>query len=156
MDIRNLSKIKHIYRVSVDKNFDVHIVKFPVVYINKNWLYYKTERSGELSQIRTGYVRWASEFIEKGLVLSDGSTVVFFDVPDELISYIKSKAQEESRKWSERMPYLDLNFAHTYLRQYRSKMVEVFGDKANARMKEDMERLLCELNLKSVLNNNTN
>lgn len=70
MDIRNLSKIKHIYRVSVDKNFDVHIVKFPVVYINKNWLYYKTERSGELSQTRTKYVRWASEFIEKGRALS--------------------------------------------------------------------------------------
>lgn len=50
IDIKNLSKIKYIYRVyKADNKF--HCEKYPVIYMNKTEIYFKTGRKSDLSII---------------------------------------------------------------------------------------------------------
>lgn len=54
MDKQNLSKIKYIYRIykSAEDN-QVHIEKYPVVYVNSNYTYYKVANKQELQWVGT-------------------------------------------------------------------------------------------------------
>ena len=44
MDLQNLSKIKHIYRIYESWNGVLHCEKFPVVYLNSKVVYFKDGR----------------------------------------------------------------------------------------------------------------
>lgn len=47
MDLQNLSKIKHIYRIYESEDKVLHCEKFPVVYINSKVVYFKDARKKE-------------------------------------------------------------------------------------------------------------
>lgn len=47
MDLQNLSKIKHIYRIYESEDEVLHCEKFPVVYINSKVVYFKDARKKE-------------------------------------------------------------------------------------------------------------
>ena len=47
MDLQNLSKIKHIYRIYESEDEILHCEKFPVVYINSKVVYFKDARKKE-------------------------------------------------------------------------------------------------------------
>lgn len=47
MDLQNLSKIKHIYRIYESEDEVLHCEKFPVVYINSKVVYFKDGRKKE-------------------------------------------------------------------------------------------------------------
>ena len=48
MDLQNLSKIKHIYRVYESEDEVLHCEKFPVIYINSEVVYFKDGRKKEM------------------------------------------------------------------------------------------------------------
>lgn len=47
MDLQNLSKIKHIYRIYESEDEVLHCEKFPVIYINSKVVYFKDGRKQE-------------------------------------------------------------------------------------------------------------
>ena len=57
MDKENLCKQKHIYYVHTDSNWDNHIEKYPVVYINSEYVYFKKARKNELCKTYTSWVK---------------------------------------------------------------------------------------------------
>lgn len=56
MDKENLCKHKWIYYVYTDSKGDNHIEKYPVVYINSKYVYFKHSRKDELSKTYTSFV----------------------------------------------------------------------------------------------------
>lgn len=48
---KELCKMKHIYHIYMSKDDSIHIEKFPIVYINKNYVYFKGASDIELSKI---------------------------------------------------------------------------------------------------------
>lgn len=60
---KNLSKIKHIYRIYEDLDGVLHCVKLPVIYINSETVYFKVGRKQEiLNCSRLEYVH--DDFVE--------------------------------------------------------------------------------------------
>lgn len=57
MDKKNLCKHKHIYYVHTDSNGNNHIEKYPVIYINSEYVYFKRARKNELGHIYTSFVK---------------------------------------------------------------------------------------------------
>ena len=57
MNRENLCKHKWIYYVHTDSNGDNHIEKYPVVYINSEYVYFKRSRKNELGHTFTNFVK---------------------------------------------------------------------------------------------------
>ena len=57
MDYKNLSKIKHIYKIYRSPNNYWHCEKYPVIYVNKKYLYYKIGADEELVSKRIDYIQ---------------------------------------------------------------------------------------------------
>lgn len=57
MDKENLCKRKHIYYVHTDSNGNNHIEKYPVIYINSEYVYFKKARKNELGRTYTSWVK---------------------------------------------------------------------------------------------------
>lgn len=53
MDVKDLSKCKYIYRVYVAKDTITHIEKYPVVYANKMYIYFRDGRGYALNTVYT-------------------------------------------------------------------------------------------------------
>ena len=65
MDIKNLSKIKnifHIYTSPCDNYSKLHFEKFPIIYINKNVVFYKNSRHDIPNEIALSSVK--EDFVE--------------------------------------------------------------------------------------------
>lgn len=56
LDKTTLSKQKHIYYVYNSGN-ETHIEKFPVVYLNSKYVYFKRQRQDELSRVYLSFVK---------------------------------------------------------------------------------------------------
>ena len=52
-----LSKLKNIYIIYKNSCDEIHIEQFPIVYINKNFVYFKTNKCAELQKVRTKNVK---------------------------------------------------------------------------------------------------
>ena len=48
VDLKNLSKIKHIYRIYESEDKVLHCEKYPVIYINSKVVYFKSTRKQEM------------------------------------------------------------------------------------------------------------
>lgn len=56
MDAVNLSKMKYIYKIYESKDGVLHCEKFPIIYVNKKYVYFKSDDSGMLDFTTTEYV----------------------------------------------------------------------------------------------------
>jgi len=57
MNKEDLCKHKHIYYVHTDSNGNNHIEKYPVIYINSEYVYFKKARKNELGKTYTSWVK---------------------------------------------------------------------------------------------------
>ena len=51
MELKDLSKIKYIYRIYESKDYVLHLEKYPVIYINSEILYFKVHGNKMLNSI---------------------------------------------------------------------------------------------------------
>ena len=51
MELKDLSKIKYIYRIYESKDYVLHLEKYPVIYINSEMLYFKVHGNKTLNSI---------------------------------------------------------------------------------------------------------
>lgn len=56
MEAKDLSKCKYIYRVYVAKDGITHMEKYPVIYANKAFIYFRDIKSAELNRVGLRYV----------------------------------------------------------------------------------------------------
>lgn len=92
IDKENLSKIKYIYYIHVDNIGSHHVEKYPVVYINSTYVYFRVNGTPKLKCINLSSV-WArySDFIESYekrdifRLLCDTSIVYCFYISDDEI-----------------------------------------------------------------------
>lgn len=52
-----LSKLKNIYIIYKNSCDEIHIEQFPIVYINKNFVYFVINKNAELQKVRTKNVK---------------------------------------------------------------------------------------------------
>lgn len=56
MENKDLSKCKYIYRIYVARDTVTHVEKFPVIYANKKYIYYKGGTGDSLKELLTTHV----------------------------------------------------------------------------------------------------
>lgn len=107
---KNLSKCKYVYRIYKENN-RYNIEKYPIVYINSEFVYFKTGRKNSLD-FMSFYGLWnnvkesfdkAIDYINKKVTLYDYSpTSVYFIETNKLkefdLSLIKQRLKEESKE----------------------------------------------------------
>ena len=104
MNKENLCKHKYIYYVHTDSNGDNHIEKYPVVYINSEYVYFKRARKNELGHTFTNFVKkdLKSVFEKDTRFIWDRDR--YFWINDEnaesIIAAAKAKFEEETKnRW---------------------------------------------------------
>ena len=110
-----LSKHKYIYYVYETADKTIHIEKFPVIYINSKYVYYKRHRKDELDKVYVGYVKdsLADVYNKDYKFISESDRYFWNDVDNaqDVVDMLKKKADEDriknNKSWAER----DLEYA---------------------------------------------
>lgn len=110
MDLKNLSKYKHLYVVNINRNNQISVEKFPIVYINSFVIYYKAWRKNSyLSNVPLARVKdWAGADL---LRASRYTTLFYFDIPTDIVNNIRvlqgkleeAQKRRELEKWQSKI-----------------------------------------------------
>lgn len=109
LDRETLSKQKYIYYVyEADKTF--HVEKYPIIYINSEYVYFKTGRKNMLEHVSTPRVKDNLESVfERDYRYIWREDRYFWNLaenPDELVAELKRKADEkriaDNKSWAEK------------------------------------------------------
>lgn len=109
LDMKTMSKQKYIYYV-YESDKTLHIEKFPIIYINSEFVYFKTGRKNALENVRTSRVKDNLEDIFKHdyhfVWREDRYFWNSVENPEEVVAELKRKADEkriaENKSWAER------------------------------------------------------
>ena len=101
MDKTTLSKHKHIHRLYYADDGKYHIEKFPVVYMNEKYTYFKTGRQQMLVHVRTDAVyNSCEEFDEEHLWRY--VSIYFWEAEENALEIVRRKKEECRRKTLEK------------------------------------------------------
>lgn len=92
MTNQELSKMKYVYRIYCNYNKEVHLEKYPVIYANQDFVYYKQNGNSRLSCIHrrfmhTDYPEYITKYLD-----------CIFWVPAEEITHIYNRCKLEIDK----------------------------------------------------------
>lgn len=111
LDKNALSKQKYIYYVyDADAGKTMHIERFPVVYINSKYVYYKHSRKHELEKVYLGDVKdTLANVFEKDYKFVYSRDRYFWNTaenPEEVVATLKKVADErrieKNKSWAEK------------------------------------------------------
>lgn len=123
MDVKELSKCKHIYKLYVAKDNSVHMEKYPIIYANKSYVYFKAggEKLGSVAfkDVLDSFDDWLSG---KAHVSPYASVLGYFwsieDIsPEYLVDLEKLRRIVEIQSLENRIEYLN-EYAETHKRLY--------------------------------------
>ena len=82
MDKEKLSKHKHIYVLTCDAE-RAHAQKFPIIYINQEYVYYRVNGAPELERVRTNAVKENINGIDFTKLNRYSLRVYLWDLPED-------------------------------------------------------------------------
>ncbi len=109
LDKETLSKQKYIYYV-YESDKTIHIEKFPIIYMNSHYVYFKHSRKHELEKVYVNNVKdTLADIFKKDYRFIYSSDRYFWNPaenPEEVVTMLKKKADEkrieENKSWAER------------------------------------------------------
>lgn len=128
MNKENLCKHKWIYYVYTNSNGDNHIEKYPIIYINKKYVYFKRSREDKLGMTYTNNVKTdLAAVFQRGykyLYEHDRYYWIHEENSDSIIKAAKAKFDEENKNRWKNIAKADLerakkNYEHA-LKVYES------------------------------------
>ena len=94
LDLNNLSKIKHIYRIYESSNGILHCEKFPVIYINSEVVYFKDARKKEMLSC----VRVSNVTDNLTTLYNNSNDIVYYRYFDKYFWNVENNIQEIYKK----------------------------------------------------------
>ena len=118
MNIKNLSKCKYIYRVYVSKTDEFHCEKYPIVYANNRYAYFKITGDERLNEISIARVLDNINDIPNDIPFYRGSSIYFWSdncITKETFDIFKKKMEvdrlkREMRQIENRLAYLKRSY----------------------------------------------